>query len=116
MRNLVRLLPILLITLIVHSCQSEEDQSLLIGTWKSSAVYQEFKADGNGSTWDVAEDVSKDEAQTFKWTLEGNELMIMHNQEMTRAIPKNYTITKLTATDLQYRDDLGKEYSFKKVN
>lgn len=116
MRKLLDLLLITLITLFVQSCQSEEDQSLLIGTWKSSAVYQEFKADGSGSTWDVAEDVNKDEAQTFKWTLDGKELMIMHNQEMTRAIPKNYTITKLTTTDLQYRDDLGKDYSFKKVN
>lgn len=116
MRKLLNLLPILFITLIVQSCQSEEDQSLMIGTWKSSAVYQEFKSNGTGSTWDVAEDVSKDEAQTFKWTLDGTELTIMHDQEMTRGIPKSYTITKLTETDLQYRDDLGKSYSFKKVN
>ncbi len=108
----------ILIPFLVASCEKEEeffDESLLIGKWQSGTLYYKYLDDGSGATWDVADDVTEEEAQLFTWTLVESELTHIHILEMGGTVPKVYTVTELTATSLKYKDDFGKSFSFTKV-
>lgn len=115
-----RLLPLLLLVtlLLAVGCQREEtyfDSALLPGTWVSGTEYWAFTADGLGHTWDTADDVTEDEAQQFTWALDGSAFQINHIGEMGEVIPKTYTMTRLTSTELAYRDAYGNTFSFRRL-
>ena len=124
MKNLkfIHLAIIALTTIIVSmsSCSPnkdvELDQTLLYGKWQEidTKNFEVYNADGTGYTWDEADEVTEAEAQQFTWTLEGNALTHIHIMEMGGSIPKVYTVTKLTATELTYEDDFGKTHTFNK--
>jgi hypothetical protein len=102
------------------SCAPEElhesfDVTLLYGKWQQGTLYEVYKSDGNGYTWDTADDVEESEAQPFTWTLTEDNLVQIHLMSGGQTIPKTYTVTRLTATALEYHDDYGKSYSFVKV-
>ena len=104
----------------MSSCSKNEteigfDQTLLYGKWQENTLFEVYKADGTGYTWDINDDVTEQEAQPFTWTLEENVLTHIHIMEMGSDIPKRYTVTNLTATTLTYEDDLGKKHTFSKV-
>jgi len=108
----------LIVVSLVVSCEPEEeifDQTLLYGKWQSEQLFYKYMADGTGTTWDESDDVYEEEAQSFTWTLVNSELTHIHIMEMGGSVPKVYTVTELTASTLQYRDDFGKSYSFIKV-
>lgn len=95
----------------------------LVGKWvltKGGAQGTEFwryKADGTGATWDTADDVSEEEAQAFDWTLEGDQLTQIHKLESSAGVvPMVYTVTALTSSKLNYKDDYGRTYVFTRVN
>jgi hypothetical protein len=67
-------------------------------------------------TWDTSDDVTEEEALPFTWTLEEDDLIQIHILEMGGKIPKSYTVTALTTTNLNYHDDYGKSYSFTRVD
>ena len=125
MKNLKLIsLAIIALTAIIVSMSScspdidvEFDKTLLYGKWQetNSLNFEVYKADGTGYTWDEADDVTEAEAQPFKWTLEGDDLTHIHIMEMGASIPKVYTVTKLTATELAYEDDFGKTHTFGKI-
>ena len=94
----------------------EFDKTLLTGKWQETNTlnFEVYNADGTGYTWDEADDVTEAEAQQFTWTLEKDVLTHIHIMEMGGNIPKVYTITKLTATELTYEDDFGKTHTFNK--
>ena len=91
----------------------EFDKTLLTGKWQETNTlnFEVYNADGTGYTWDEADDVTEAEAQQFTWTLEEDVLTHIHIMEMGGSIPKVYTVTKLTATELSYEDDFGKVHS-----
>lgn len=97
-----------------------EDESLIIGKWRSGTEYWRYDTDGYGATWDTADDVTEEEAQRFRWELSfsNSTLTHIHIIEITgsESVPKVYTLTTLTETTLAYEDDFGKSYSFTKVN
>ena len=104
------------------SCESDDtlsesfDSSLLVGKWQRSTEFYLYESNGDGKTWDTADDVSEDEAQPFTWTLVKSELTHIHIMQMGGNIPKVYTVIELTATTLKYQDDYNKTFSFTKVN
>lgn len=124
MKNLkLFLISILAVSAIIVSMSScspnkdvELDQTLLYGKWQetNSLNFEVYNADGTGYTWDEADDVTEAEAQQFTWTLEEDVLTHIHIMEMDGSIPKVYTVTKLTATELTYEDDFGKIHTFNK--
>ncbi len=124
MKNLkLFLISILAVSAIIVSMSScspnkdvELDQTLLYGKWQetNSLNFEVYNADGTGYTWDEADDVTEAEAQQFTWTLEEDVLTHIHIMEMDGSIPKVYTVTKLTATELTYEDDFGKAHTFNK--
>jgi hypothetical protein len=91
------------------------DETLLYGKWQSGTLFYKYVNDGNGTTWDTADDVTEAEAQKFTWTLVKSELTHIHVLEMGGTVPKVYTLTELTDSTLIYHDDFAKEFSFKKV-
>lgn len=90
------------------------DKTLMSGYWIDGTVHEYYDPSGTGYTWDTADDVSEEEAQPFTWKLEKKTLTQYHQMEMGGTIPKTYTVTKLSATMLQYHDDYGKYYYFTK--
>ena len=94
----------------------EFDETLLYGKWQENDTqnFEVYKEDGTGYTWDEADDVTEAEAQHFTWTLEGENLTHIHIMEMGANIPKVYTVTKLSATELTYEDGFGKTHTFNK--
>ncbi|MFW6352457.1 MAG: hypothetical protein ACOC2E_08705 [Bacteroidota bacterium] len=113
------LLPFFFTALFFSSCEVEQenfDETLLIGKWVSGTEYYKYNADGTGGTWDTSDDVTEEEAQAFTWTLVQSELTQVHMLEIGGSVPKVYTVTKLTATILEYEDDFGNQFSFSKVN
>ena len=114
---------IIAVTAIIVSMSScspnkdvEFDKTLLYGKWQEANTknFEVYNEDGTGHTWDEADDVTEAEAQQFTWTLEGENLTHIHIMEMGANIPKVYTVTKLTATELTYEDDFGKTHTFNK--
>ena len=108
-----------LVVLLMAGCdlfpQKEKfDKTLLSGYWVSGTLHEFYNANGTGYTWDIADDVTEEEAQPFTWTLENATLTQIHQMEMGGNVPKTYTVTKLNATSLEYHDDYGKFYSFVK--
>ena len=117
MKNLKLIsLAVIAVTAIIVSMSScapdndvEFDQTLLYGKWQetNSLNFEVYNTDGTGYTWDEADDITETEAQPFTWTLEEGILTHIHIMEMGANIPKVYTVTKLTATELAYEDDYG---------
>ncbi len=108
-----------LLCVVVVSCGEkgkEFDKSLLPGKWKQGTLYEVYKADGSGHTWDESDDVTEDEAQAMTWTLDKDELIQYHQMEIgTAVIPKDYTVTELTSTTFKYKDNYGTSRSFTRV-
>ena len=118
------LISILAVSAIIFSMSScspnpdvELDRDLLIGKWQETNTlnFEVYGKDGSGYTWDEADDVTEAEAQPFTWGLNGNVLTQVHTMEMGGNVPKAYTVTKLTATELVYEDNYGKVHSFDKI-
>lgn len=109
----------LLIVLGMSSCvdpmNSEGfDINLLYGKWQEGSVYERYDETGLGATWDTDDDIGEEEAQLFKWTLEGSTLIHEHIGTFV-TVPKVYTIQTLNTTQLVYGDDYGKMHYFTKV-
>ncbi|MDR1878727.1 MAG: hypothetical protein LBQ64_04100 [Bacteroidales bacterium] len=104
--------------LVFFSCKDPKknfDQSLLSGKWQQGTLFEYYNADGTGYNWDEADNVTENEAQKFTWTLSDDNLVQVHIMEMGGNIPKSYTVTELSSTNLAYQDAYGKKYSFRKI-
>ncbi len=111
---------IFVLTLLFSSCnlfndKKSFDKDLLPGKWQQGTLFERYYSDGNGKTWDTADDVTEDEAQAFTWTLTEDNLTQIHIMEMGGKIPKSYTVTVLSSTKLSYHDDYDVSYTFTKV-
>ena len=111
---------ILFVSIVFASCdlfnkKKTFDEDLLPGKWQQGSVFERYYSNGEGTTWDTADDVSETEAQKFTWTLTDDNLTQIHIMEMGGKIPKSYTVTTLSTTQLCYHDDYDVKYSFTKV-
>ena len=121
MKKLIYLFGAIILLLGVSSCNGLDfndedfDVSLLYGRWQEGSVYERYDSSGLGATWDASDDVEEEEAQLFKWTLEGSTLIHEHIGTFV-TVPKVYTVTTLNATQLTYHDDYGNTHYYSKVN
>ena len=104
-------------------------ESDLIGTWQENGTeafvrFLTEKADSEykyGYEWNEAEDIFPEDLVKygngwFKWKLVKADLTEIHLMDNSGAeIPKVYTVTRLTDTDLEYKDDFGVKHAFSKV-
>lgn len=120
--------------MVLASCQQSVSfsKSDLYGTWLEAGTqaYVRFLSaeqdtiDGEylyGYEWDLNEDVHPEDLVRhgngwFKWKLVEAELKELHLMDNDGApIPKIYTVTKLTSSELVYKDNVNREHSFSKV-
>lgn len=90
------------------------DETLLYGRWQEGTVFERYDDTGWGATWDVGDDVGEEEAQLFQWSVEGTTLIHEHVGTFV-TVPKVYTISTLTASQLTYSDEYGGTHYFTKV-
>ncbi len=132
-KNILRIAIVALIGVLMASCMGTSDvsfsQSDLLGLWQEDNTqhFVRFTTENADETysygreWDEAEDVTESDLKDygngwFKWKLVKADLTEIHLMDNGGAeIPKIYTVTKLTDTELQYKDDYKKTHSFTKV-
>ena len=112
MKKLLYLLMGVLLMLGVSSCsgfgnEDNFDATLLYGRWQEGSVFERYDETGMGATWDASDDIEEEEAQLFKWSLEGSTLVHEHIGTFV-TVPKVYTVTTLNSNNLTYRDDYFK--------
>ncbi len=117
----------LLITLVFGACVDPVtfDPNLLIGKWSRPSPFAttenpgdeffRYDTNGTGATWDTADDVTEEEAQTFTWEVTGSQLTQVHTIEMGGTVTKIYTLTELTTQRLTYKDEFGSSFTYTKV-
>ena len=132
MKKLLHIFLFLVIVVGLGACNKPEeisfDASLLYGKWQEGSVYERYYASAiervlpngdtvqvNGTTWDVSDDVTEEEAQLFNWTLTGATLKHEHVGTFV-TVPKVYTVIMLSSSNLVYKDDYGVTHHYSKVN
>lgn len=123
------------VIIALASCQQQSvnfSESDLYGTWQEDGTeaYVRFLTaaedtiDGEykfGYEWDLNEDVKPEDLMYhgngwFKWKLVEAELTELHLMDNQGApIPKIYTVSKLTSTEMLLKDNYKREHSFNKV-
>ena len=121
MKKLIISLLLVLVAGWFHSCEEEAtfDETLLYGRWrpeKGTKLYFRYDSSYEGVTWNPDADQQESEGQKFTWKLVRSNLSQIHLMEIGDGkIPKNYTVTKLTATTLNYKDRFS-SYSFSRID
>ena len=102
----------------------------LLGLWqeKGTEVYVRFTNEKDntgeykyGREWDESEDIFESDLKPygngwFKYKLVKSDLTEIHLMDNGGAeVPKVYIVTKLTAGDLEYKDNFGTTHIFEKV-
>ena len=107
-------------SLMLSSCHDDPtfDGDLIVGKWVSGTEYYRYDSDGTGATWDVADDVQEEEGQPYTWSFDEttSTLTLVHQMEMGGVIPKHYTITALDDSQLKYKDNYDREFTYNRVN
>ena len=126
---------LLFVIAVMTSCfgPSEEPtfvENDLLGLWqeKGTEEYVRFTSEKDdageykyGREWDESEDIFESDLKPygngwFKYKLVKSDLTEIHLMDNGGAeIPKVYIVTKLTAGDLEYKDDFGTTHVFEKV-
>ncbi|MBO5013110.1 MAG: hypothetical protein J6C57_03620 [Paludibacteraceae bacterium] len=102
----------------------------LLGLWQETGTeaYVRFTSEKDntgeykfGREWDESEDIFESDLLPygngwFKYKLVKSDLTEIHLMDNGGAeVPKVYVVTKLTAGDLEYKDDFGTTHVFEKV-
>ena len=116
----------LFVTLFTVSCSKKDDSSqnyseLIVGRWKTSdgGHFEVYYSNGTGKMWDPADDVQEDEADTFDWTIDGNNRMtqIVHFHSGAADLPQYCNIITLNTTTFKYNNNGWRaEYNLIRVN
>ncbi len=106
------------------------EEANLLGLWQetNTEAFVRFTAERDetgeykyGREWDESEDIFESDLKPygngwFKYKLVQNDLTEIHLMDNGGAeIPKVYVVTKLTDTELRYKDDFGTIHSLDKV-
>ena len=131
-KSILRIALVAMVGAVVASCGMEPtfQENDLLGLWKEDGkeAFVRFTSEKDstgvykyGREWDEGDgvfesDLTKYGNGWFKWKLVKADLTEIHLMENGGAdIPKVYTVSKLTDTELQYKDDFKVTHSFQKV-
>lgn len=123
------------IAIAMTSCYGSSEEPTfvendLLGLWQETGTeaYVRFTSEKDdtseykyGREWDESEDILESDLKPygngwFKYKLVQSDLTEIHLMDNGGAeIPKVYVVTKLTDTELQYKDDFGTTHVFEKV-
>ena len=74
-----------------------------------------YYADGSGRYWDTKEDVSREEAQSFRWTMDSNLLLLEMRMDMGGVIYRQYVVTFVDDETMVYRDKFDRSFMWDKA-
>lgn len=133
-KRILRIAVVALVGAVVASCSLGTEPTFqendLLGLWQEDGkgAFVRFTAEKDstgvykyGCEWNEEEGVFESDLTTygngwFKWKLVKADLTEIHLMENGGAeLPKVYTVSKLTDTELQYKDDFKNVHSFQKV-
>ena len=133
-KSILRIALVAMVGAVVASCSLGTEPTFqendLLGLWQEDGkgAFVRFTADKDstgvykyGCEWNEEEGVSESDLTKygngwFKWKLVKADLTEIHLMENGGAeLPKVYTVSKLTDTELQYKDDFKNVHSFQKV-
>lgn len=122
------LIALLLIVTVFTSCGKKEDtsnidKSQIVGKWMTAdkMYYEVYYSNGTGKFWDLNDDVTEDEAQTFTWEFDNganNKFIQYHKMEISDAVVPQYcNILELTSTTFKYNNEgFRKTYNLIRAN
>lgn len=119
LKSIVIIAAMALVTAL-SSCGSDPtsityDETLLYGEWVEGTVHDTYLEDGSGYSWDTSEDVTEEEASPFQWTLNSDQLTVMHILWNGSVVPKVYTVRVLDSERLVYGDAYGDMHEYQRV-
>lgn len=133
-KSILRIALVAMVGAVVASCSLGTEPTFqendLLGLWQedSTEAFVRFSSEKDstgvykyGCEWNEGEGVFESDLTMygngwFKWKLVKADLTEIHLMENGGAeLPKVYTVSKLTDTELQYKDDFKNVHSFQKV-
>ena len=133
-KSILRIALVAMVGAVVASCSLGTEPTFqendLLGLWQEDGkeAFVRFTAEKDstgvykyGCEWSEGEGVFESDLTTygngwFKWKLVKADLTEIHLMENGGAeMPKVYTVSKLTDTELQYKDDFKNVHSFQKM-
>lgn len=88
----------------------------IVGEWHQGTIHDIYYIDGTGKTWDESDDVTIEEAKTFRWSLKHNTLETDYSLATGGVIPRIVHVAKANTEYLQFRDDFGNNYIYNRVH
>ena len=82
----------------------------LWGKWQRGSEHVVFRNDSTGLMWDLSDDVSREEAQHFTWSMDSNMLLLVFRMERGALVPKLYLVTFADEESLAYSDAYGNAF------
>ncbi len=89
--------------------------SLMVGEWQRETLHEIYYADGSGRYWDTNDDVSREEAQSFMWTMDSNLLLMEIPMELGGVLYRQYVVTFVDDETMVYRDRYNCSYMWDKA-
>jgi len=89
--------------------------TLMVGEWVNGSRHMEFTTDGGGCHWDTDEDIRKDEAQKFNWTMDSNLLTFEHPMTLGGVVIRMFLVTFVDDETLAYRDAYDRSFMWEKA-
>ena len=86
------------------------------GEWIAGTLHECYFADSTGLQWDTKDDVSRQEAQHFFWSLtDNNRLMQVYTMGVNGIVPRDYDVTLVNEESLVYKDAFGNAFRWNKM-
>ena len=101
--------------LFARKQQTLYSPALMVGEWQRGQEHEQFLAGGSGRRWDTSDDVYREEAQTFHWTMDSNLLMMKYPMSLGGLVVRQYVVTFVDDETMVYRDAYGGSYMWDKV-
>ena len=89
--------------------------ALLLGEWQRGSEREIYMADGSGRYWDASDDVEREEAQSFSWTMDSNLLTFTCRMRLGGVMVREYVVTFVDDETLVYCDAYGGSFMWDKV-
>lgn len=87
----------------LHLCPANKE--LIVGLWQiDNHVFYRFNPDGTGHTWDVADDLTEEDASEFQWEAYKEAIMITHKLRLRGIVPRYYELDVLNEYDMRFHD------------
>ncbi len=89
--------------------------ALIVGEWLRETKHMTITPDGKGGLWDTGDDIRREEAQPFSWTMDSNLLTFEHHLTLGAVVMRMYVVTFVDDETLVYRNAYGESYMWEKA-